>query len=133
MLASSTHDTKRSEDVRARINVLSEIPAEWYRAIRSWQRLNQEKKTQVAGELVPSPNEEYFLYQTLLGAWPLTPMDSAGHANFAGRIHTYMEKALREAKVNTSWINPNTEYEAAFHGFLDAILSLSAGKPFNSS
>lgn len=130
MLASSTHDTKRSEDVRARINVLSEIPAEWYRAIRSWQRLNQEKKIQVAGEAVPSANEEYFLYQTLLGAWPLDPMDSDGHTDFTGRIHTYMEKALREAKVNTSWINPNTEYEAALHSFLDAILDRSAGKLF---
>ena len=130
MLASSTHDTKRSEDVRARINVLSEIPAEWYRAIRAWQRLNEEKKIQVAGEAVPSANEEYFLYQTLLGAWPLSPMDVAGHADFVGRIHGYMEKALREAKVNTSWINPNTEYEAVFHTFLDAILDRSAGKPF---
>jgi (1->4)-alpha-D-glucan 1-alpha-D-glucosylmutase len=130
MLASSTHDTKRSEDVRARINVLSELPAEWYRAIRAWQRLNEEKKIQVAGENVPSANEEYFLYQTLLGAWPLTPMDDAGRADFIGRIHTYMEKALREAKVNTSWINPNTEYEAAFHSFLDAVLDRSAGKPF---
>jgi (1->4)-alpha-D-glucan 1-alpha-D-glucosylmutase len=130
MLASSTHDTKRSEDVRARINVLSEIPAEWYRAIRAWQRLNEEKKIQVAGEAVPSANEEYFLYQTLLGAWPLSPMDVASHADFVGRIHRYMEKALREAKVNTSWINPNTEYEAVFHTFLDAILDRSAGKPF---
>ena len=130
MLASSTHDTKRSEDVRARINVLSEIPAEWYRAIRAWQRLNEEKKIQVAGEAVPSANEEYFLYQTLLGAWPLGPMDTAGHADLVGRIHGYMEKALREAKVNTSWINPNTEYEAAFHTFLDSILDREAGKAF---
>ncbi len=130
MLASSTHDTKRSEDVRARINVLSEIPAEWYRAIRAWQRLNEQKKMQVAGENVPSANEEYFLYQTLLGAWPLTPMDGAVHADFVGRIHTYMEKALREAKVNTSWISPNTEYEAAAHSFLDAILDNSAGNLF---
>ena len=130
MLASSTHDTKRSEDVRARINVLSEIPAEWYRAIRGWQRLNQEKKVQVAGENVPSTNEEYFLYQTLLGAWPLTAMDDPGYADFAHRIHTYMEKALREAKVNTSWINPNAEYEAAFHNFLDAILDRSVGNLF---
>ena len=130
MLASSTHDTKRSEDVRARINVLSEIPAEWYRAIRAWQRLNHEKKTQVVGEAVPSANEEYFLYQTLLGAWPLEPMDAAGHAGFVGRIHTYMEKALREAKVNTSWINPNTEYESAFHNFLDAMLDRSTNKTF---
>jgi (1->4)-alpha-D-glucan 1-alpha-D-glucosylmutase len=130
MLASSTHDTKRSEDVRARINVLSEIPAEWYRASRAWQRLNQEKKILVAGEGVPSANEEYFLYQTLLGAWPLNPMDEAGYADFVGRIHTYMEKALREAKVNTSWINPNTEYESAFHSFLDAILDRTANKTF---
>ena len=114
MLASSTHDTKRSEDVRARINVLSEIPAEWYRAIRTWQRLNEEKKIQVAGEAVPSANEEYFLYQTLLGAWPLNPMDDAGHAEFLGRIHTYMEKALREAKVNTSWINPEYGIRSSF-------------------
>ncbi len=130
MLASSTHDTKRSEDVRARINVLSEIPADWYRAVRTWQLLNESKKVQVAGENVPSANEEYFLYQTLLGAWPLTTMDNAGYADFVSRIHTYMEKALREAKVNTSWINPNTEYEAAFHSFLDAILDRSTGKPF---
>ncbi|MBZ5649924.1 MAG: malto-oligosyltrehalose synthase [Acidobacteriia bacterium] len=130
MLASSTHDTKRSEDVRARINVLSEIPAEWYRAIRAWQRLNEGKKIQVAGENVPSANEEYFLYQTLLGAWSLTPMDSAERADFLGRVHAYMEKALREAKVNTSWISPNTEYEAAVHSFLDSILDNSAGKPF---
>ena len=84
----------------------------------------------MAGEAVPSANEEYFLYQTLLGAWPLNPTDDAGHAEFLGRIHIYMEKALREAKVNTSWINPNTEYEAAFHSFLDAILDRTAGKPF---
>jgi (1->4)-alpha-D-glucan 1-alpha-D-glucosylmutase len=130
MLASSTHDTKRSEDVRARINVLSEIPGEWYQAIRAWRRLHAEKKIQVAGENVPSPNEEYFLYQTLLGAWPLLEMDSAGHVEFRNRIHIYMEKALREAKVNTSWINPNTEYEAAVHTFLDAILERSADNVF---
>jgi len=130
MLASSTHDTKRSEDVRARINVLSEIPSEWYRAIRAWQGLNQDKKLLVAGEAVPSTNEEYFLYQTLVGAWPLDPMNSEEHREFANRIHVYMEKALREAKVNTSWINPNSEYESAFHNFLDNILDRSVSKPF---
>jgi (1->4)-alpha-D-glucan 1-alpha-D-glucosylmutase len=130
MLASSTHDTKRSEDVRARINVLSEIPSEWYRAIRAWERLNQDKKVLVGGEAVPSANEEYFLYQTLIGAWPLTLMNSEEHREFVGRIHNYMDKALREAKVNTSWVNPNTEYEAAFHNFLDALLDRTASKPF---
>ena len=130
MLASSTHDTKRSEDVRARINVLSEIPSEWYRAIRTWQQLNQDKKILVAGESVPSANEEYFLYQTLAGAWPLAPPNSEDRKEFVARVRTYMEKALREAKVNTSWINPNTEYESAFHSFLDNILDPSAGKVF---
>jgi len=130
MLASSTHDTKRSEDVRARINVLSEIPSEWYRAIRAWEAFNQDKKTTVAGELVPSANEEYFLYQTLVGAWPMALMNSEEHREFVARIHSYMEKALREAKVNTSWVNPNIEYEAAFHNFLDAVLNRTASKPF---
>jgi (1->4)-alpha-D-glucan 1-alpha-D-glucosylmutase len=130
MLASSTHDTKRSEDVRARINVLSEIPSEWYRAIRAWERLNQDKKILVAGEAIPSANEEYFLYQTLVGAWPLMPMNSEEHREFVARLHTYMEKALREAKVNTSWVNPNNEYEAAFHSFLDTLLDRAASKPF---
>ena len=130
MLASSTHDTKRSEDVRARINVLSEIPAEWYRAIRAWQRLNEDKKILVNGEAVPSANEEYFLYQTLVGAWPLQAMNGGEYAEFVERIHGYMEKALREAKVNTSWVNPNAEYESAFRGFLDAVLDPSAGKAF---
>jgi (1->4)-alpha-D-glucan 1-alpha-D-glucosylmutase len=130
MLASSTHDTKRSEDVRARINVLSEIPPEWHRAIRTWQQLNQDKKIPVGGEAVPSANEEYFLYQTLVGAWPLDPMNSEEHRQFVGRIHAYMEKALREAKVNTSWINPNAEYELAFHSFLDAVLDRSVSKVF---
>ena len=130
MLASSTHDTKRSEDVRARINVLSETPAEWYRAIRAWQRLNEDKKILVNGEAVPSANEEYFLYQTLVGAWPLQAMNGKEYTEFVGRIHSYMEKALREAKVNTSWVNPNAEYESAFRGFLDAALDPSAGKAF---
>ncbi|HEV3208551.1 MAG TPA: malto-oligosyltrehalose synthase [Terriglobales bacterium] len=130
MLASSTHDTKRSEDVRARINVLSEIPAEWYRAIRVWQRLNQDRKVLVAGEPAPSANEDYFLYQTLLGAWPLKPMNAEEYSEFVTRVHIYMEKALREAKVHTSWINPDTEYETAFHSFLDSILDRSSGKTF---
>jgi (1->4)-alpha-D-glucan 1-alpha-D-glucosylmutase len=130
MLATSTHDTKRSEDVRARINVLSEMPVQWYRAVRTWQRLNRDKKILVAGETVPGGNEEYFLYQTLVGAWPLKPMSSDEQTEFTRRIHTYMEKALREAKVHTSWISPNTEYETAFHNFLDNILDRSSGKAF---
>ena len=122
MLASSTHDTKRSEDVRARINVLSEIPSEWYRAIRAWKLLNQDKKIPVAGELGPECERRVFSLPD--AGWSVAPgpMNSEEHREFVARIHSYMEKALREAKVNTSWVNPNTEYEAAFHNFLDAVL-----------
>ena len=130
LLATSTHDNKRSEDVRARINVLSEIPAEWYRAIRSWQLLNRDKKISVAGDQVPSANDEYFLYQTLVGAWPLGGMNEKEYAEFFSRICNYMEKALREAKEHTSWISPNTEYESAFQNFLAAILDRSPKNNF---
>jgi (1->4)-alpha-D-glucan 1-alpha-D-glucosylmutase len=130
LLATSTHDNKRSEDVRARINVLSEIPTDWYRAIRSWQLLNRDKKISVAGDQVPSPNDEYFLYQTLVGSWPLHGMNDKEYAEFVSRIGAYMEKALREAKVHTSWISPNTEYESAFQNFLAAILDRSPGNNF---
>ncbi len=130
LLASSTHDHKRSEDVRARINVLSELPTEWYRAIRSWQQINADKKVWVAGSPVPSPNEEYYLYQTLLGAWPLSRMNEREHEEFVQRIHVHMEKALREAKIQTSWVSPNVEYENAFHNFLTAVLDGSPNNPF---
>jgi (1->4)-alpha-D-glucan 1-alpha-D-glucosylmutase len=130
MLTTSTHDHKRSEDVRARINALSEIPTEWYRAIRSWQQLNADKKISVAGETVPSANEEYFLYQTLVGAWPMSPMNEQEHGEFVQRIHVHMEKALREAKIHTSWVSPNVAYETVFHKHLDAILARSPGNLF---
>ncbi len=123
MLASSTHDNKRSEDVRARINVISEMPAAWRLALAKWSRLNRRKKTRVAGEPAPSRNDEYLLYQILLGAWPLEPMDQAALAAFRERIQRYMLKAVREAKRLTSWVNPNEEYEAALRDFIGALLS----------
>ena len=109
---------------------LSEIPTDWYRAIHSWQLLNRDKKVLVAGDQVPSANDEYFLYQTLVGVWPLRGMNEKEYAEFVSRIGTYMEKALREAKVHTSWISPNTEYESAFQSFLAAILDRSPGNNF---
>ncbi len=130
ILTTSTHDHKRSEDVRARINALSELPTEWYRAIRSWQQLNADKKISIAGETVPSASEEYYLYQTLVGSWPMSPMNDEQHGDFVRRIHVHMEKALREAKIQTSWVSPNTDYEDAFHTFLDAILLRSPGNSF---
>ncbi|HNI38394.1 MAG TPA: malto-oligosyltrehalose synthase, partial [Pseudomonadales bacterium] len=123
LLATSTHDTKRSEDVRARINVLSEIPARWYRALRRWQRLNQSHKTQLDHIAVPSHNEEYLIYQTLLGTWPFEVFSEEIRQNYLQRMQEYFVKALREAKTNSSWINPNEEYEHAVANFLTGILS----------
>ncbi|MBV9579681.1 MAG: malto-oligosyltrehalose synthase, partial [Chloroflexi bacterium] len=120
LLASSTHDTKRSEDVRARINVLSELPREWRAALTRWTRLNGRKKPTIQGRVAPDRNEEYLLYQTLLGAWPTgaTGVDE----EFVRRIGEFMLKALKEAKVHTSWITPNTEYEEAVLHFTRTIL-----------
>src|SRR5438128_268534 len=87
--ATSTHDTKRSEDVRARINVLSEIPQEWRGRISRWQRLNKRHRTVVDGVPVPEPNEEYLMYQTLVGAWPID----------VSRFRSYILKAVHEAKT----------------------------------
>ena len=121
MLASSTHDAKRSEDARARINALSEIPARWYRAVRRWQNMNRDLKTVIEDHAAPDANEEYLLYQTLLGAWPL---DAAGEPpqSFVQRIQEYMVKALREAKIHSSWLNPDEEYEQAARDFITKIL-----------
>ena len=108
MVATSTHDTKRSEDVRARLALLSEIPGSWDEAVRRWSRANTSHKQ---GEL-PDPNVEYLLYQTLVGAWPLD----------ADRATAFALKAAREAKVHTSWIDPRSDYEAALNGFVRSIL-----------
>jgi (1->4)-alpha-D-glucan 1-alpha-D-glucosylmutase len=122
MLASSTHDAKRSEDARARINAISEIPARWYRAVRRWRNMNRDLKTAIEEMAAPDANEEYLLYQTLLGAWPL---DAAGEPpqSFVQRIQEYMVKALREAKIHSSWLNPDEEYEQAARDFISKILA----------
>lgn len=107
MLASSTHDTKRSEDVRARISILSEIPAQWESAVEGWSWHNGKHKTRE----FPDRNTEYFLYQTMLGAWPIAP----------DRLIPYLEKACREAKQHTTWLSPNDEFESAVKNFIEAI------------
>ncbi|MGI8741909.1 MAG: malto-oligosyltrehalose synthase [Bryobacteraceae bacterium] len=117
--ASSTHDTKRSEDVRARINLLSEMADQWTRYVNRWHRWNSHKLGWYQGEAVPDPNEEYLLYQTLVGAWPLG-INGAG--DFTERIKNYMVKAVREGKTHSSWLNQNHEYESLVTGFVDAIL-----------
>jgi (1->4)-alpha-D-glucan 1-alpha-D-glucosylmutase len=123
MLATSTHDTKRSEDVRARINVLSEFPDEWEAALERWQRFNSPKKSMASGTLSPDSNDEYLFYQTILGAWPIEQMRSEVLTSFRRRVVAYMEKATKEAKVHTSWINPNNEYDTAVRNFVTGVLS----------
>ncbi len=130
MIATATHDTKRGEDVRARINVLSEMPAEWDRAIRRWRDMNRKWKTKMENGVSPSSNEEYLFYQTLAGTWPLTPMNAEQHASYVSRIQAYMEKAVREAKLHTSWINPNGEYERGIQHFVANALDPSPGNAF---
>ncbi len=133
MLATSTHDSKRSEDVRARINVLSEISGEWRLRVREWKRVNRNHRRVVNNRPAPSPNDEYLLYQTLVGAWPSGPLsDEDDWKNFCERIENYMLKAIREAKQNTSWINRNTEYETAVSSFVKTLLTPSAQNRFLS-
>jgi (1->4)-alpha-D-glucan 1-alpha-D-glucosylmutase len=130
MLATSTHDTKRSEDVRSRISVLSELPREWGAALTRWSRLTRRHRREANGEPAPSRNDEYLLYQILLGAWPLDDLDDESRPSFVGRIQEYMAKATREAKVHTSWINPNDAYDTAIHDFVAAILDPARSGPF---
>ena len=123
LLATTTHDSKRSEDVRARINVLSEIPRVWRTALGRWSKQNKKKKTLIDGQLAPDRADEYLFYQTLLGTWPLVSLDSEeARALFTQRLQAYMLKATKEAKVNTSWINPHQAYEEAVQRFVSAVL-----------
>jgi (1->4)-alpha-D-glucan 1-alpha-D-glucosylmutase len=127
--ATSTHDTKRGEDVRARLNVLSEIPGAWKAAIVRWRALNRRFKTAVHGVLAPDPNEEYLLYQTLVGVWPFEMTDEA-RPGLRLRVAAFMTKALREAKVHTNWVSPDESYEAAVIRFVEAMLDPRRSAPF---
>ncbi|HEY9283559.1 MAG TPA: malto-oligosyltrehalose synthase, partial [Pyrinomonadaceae bacterium] len=123
MSATSTHDSKRSEDVRARISVLSEIPAEWRAAVTRWREMNRGHKRIGDYAEIPDANEEYLLYQTLVGAWPLEGLGEANRDEFAERVRQYMTKAIKEAKLNTSWINADEDYERAVSDFVTAALA----------
>ncbi len=120
MNATATHDTKRGEDVRARLNVLSELPAEWQQHVNLWSRMNRRLKTKVNDIQAPDFNDEYFLYQTLIGSFPFyeTEFD-----NYLERIKSYVIKAVREAKVHTAWLKPDSAYEDAYITFVNKILT----------
>jgi (1->4)-alpha-D-glucan 1-alpha-D-glucosylmutase len=127
LTATTTHDTKRAEDVRARINVLSELPSLWEEKLRKWACWNESKKKLVDNRPVPDPNEEVLLYQTMLGAWPFNDRDRAA---FRKRLQRYMVKATREAMVNTKWTRPNVRHERALHHFVAAITQESPDNAF---
>jgi (1->4)-alpha-D-glucan 1-alpha-D-glucosylmutase len=126
----ATHDTKRGEDVRARIHVLSEMPRAWRAAVSRWHRWNRRHATEVDGRRVPDRNDEYLLYQTLVGAWPLVTPGPEETTAFIARIQAYMLKATREAKVHTSWVNPGAGYDEALHAFVARVLEPGPGNRF---
>jgi len=125
--ATSTHDTKRSEDVRARINVLSELPGVWAQKVEQWRRWNRPKKRFAGGRPVPGANLEYFIYQTLTGAWPLHEEEVPA---FRERLRAYLIKAAREAKTRTGWLRPDAAYEDALEHFTTSILEPEDGNVF---
>jgi (1->4)-alpha-D-glucan 1-alpha-D-glucosylmutase len=142
MLTSSTHDTKRSEDVRARMNVISEMTGVWRKSIQRWSRINRARRKIVNDFPAPGPHAEYLLYQTLLGTWPVAPASSSedtqlqkvlsdeAYTAYRERIEEYMVKASRESKRRTSWANVNEEYENALRQFIRLSLERREGNPF---
>lgn len=122
LLATSTHDTKRSEDVRARIDVLSEMPQEWEAAVSRWHAFTLGAKQEAEGMEIPSRNDELLLYQTLIGIWPFQAPEAQALADLHARVTAYMRKAVQEAKTNSSWINPNDPYLVALDAYVAALL-----------
>lgn len=127
MNATATHDTKRGEDVRARLNVLSEIPEEWEKQVQNWIEINRSKKSTVRNKAVPVGNDEYFLYQTLVGSYPFSQDE---HESFVGRVKDYMLKSVREAKLHTAWLRPDSAYEEGFLEFVEKVLDPSESNEF---
>ena len=126
MNTTSTHDTKRGEDARARLNVLSDLPEKWMEATSEWRKINRQFKQIHDGKEIPTPNDEYFIYQVLVAH---LPMDGKISDSFIERLQEYLVKAMREAKVNSSWSNPNEDYEELTLAFVRQILSDDSGFP----
>ncbi len=127
MNASATHDTKRGEDARARLNVLSELPAEWEQQLRAWNDINAAHKVRIGERPAPANDDEYLFYQTLLGAYPF---DLADYPAFIDRMKAYLIKAVREAKVHTNWLEPDSPYEQALLAFAERVLQPGPDNPF---
>lgn len=125
--ATSTHDTKRSEDARARLAAISEFADQWTAALDRWRDLNRPWRSEVRGEPAPSPADEALIYQSLLAAWPL---DAAEAPTLRPRLRAYAVKAAREARLRTSWLDPSAEYEAALEAFINGLLDPSRSAEF---
>jgi (1->4)-alpha-D-glucan 1-alpha-D-glucosylmutase len=132
MSSTATHDTKRGEDARVRIAMLSEMPRQWGQFVTRWLRLNRSRRAEIDGDIVPDRNVEYLFYQTLVGVWPpgLAPDDVEGVKALAERVGAYMIKAVREGKEESSWSNPNAAYEAALERFVATVLDASRPNAF---
>jgi (1->4)-alpha-D-glucan 1-alpha-D-glucosylmutase len=134
MIGTATHDTKRGEDARARIDVLSEMPDEWRRAVGRWMRANASARTTIDGEHAPDRNDEYLYYQALIGAWPAEPLDApvpaAAPEDFVERVQRYMLKAIKEAKIHSSWVNEHQPYEQALVNFVSRTLRGASARGF---
>jgi len=132
--AGSTHDTKRGEDARARLYVLSEMPESWAKAVRRWSDLNRDHRREVEGIVVPEPETEWMFYQALAGVWPpdLKPDDAEGLATLSERLTGFMLKSVREAKVHTSWTGQNAAYEEAIESFTRGVLDPARSRAFLS-
>ncbi|MBI4863727.1 MAG: malto-oligosyltrehalose synthase [Candidatus Riflebacteria bacterium] len=130
LLATSTHDTKRSEDVRLRIDALSEMPDLWHGVVTSWEKMNRRLKRAGRPGRIPDGYDEYMFYQTLVGAWPGGELDAAARRSFSERMQRYMLKAAREAKVHTSWTNNRTDYEEGLLAFTRGVIDRPYSHPF---
>jgi (1->4)-alpha-D-glucan 1-alpha-D-glucosylmutase len=138
LVCTNTHDTKRSADLRARLDALSEMPADWSRYLLRWRRLNRRHRAIVRGRLAPDTNSEYLFYQTLVGLWPSPRAgrraddlpDRDWRRSVRERLVEYMLKAAREAKARTSWTEPDTEFEKALEQFVIAVLEPAEEAPF---
>ncbi len=127
MNATATHDTKRGEDVRTRINVISEIPEVWEKQVKTWSEINASKKRKLDTRTVPEKNDEYLFYQTLVGAFPF---EESELPEFVDRVKEYAIKAVREAKVHTAWLRPDTDYENGFVAFIEEVMKPSKDNQF---
>ena len=138
LLTTSTHDTKRGEDVRARLAVLAEFPDEWLQQVQAWSRIVRARQGDIEGRAPPEANEEYLLYQLLIGSWPVEmvegqPLQSPALLEYSERIKAVMIKSIRESKVHSSWAMPNAAYESAVSTFIDSALDATLSATLSAS